>query len=293
MFKPLLCLLSAVVLLSSITPVIKYVFQHSDMHPIGMAGLRVLIGFFFLLPITLLWDRRGGKALAAADTVKLTLLGLLGVASYAIAAWGLLYTSVTHYILIYSLIPSFTTMFSVLWGKEQVRPLKLAGILISFIGCVIAISEGVQDFGTSSEIGDGFVLLFTIMMAAHIVLSSGIVKHVRALPANTWMFGSSSLMLSLLILSLGAMGWPGPPHDNFPPLTIALVVYVGGATAAVFLLRYLSLRSLTPMTVGVYHNLVPVCTILLAYLFLGEGVGGSTIVGGVTIIAGAEFVRRA
>jgi drug/metabolite transporter (DMT)-like permease len=71
-----------------------------------------------------------------------------------------------------------------------------------------------------------------------------------------------------------------------------LVVYVGIATATVFLLRYLSLRSLTPITVGVYHNLVPVCTVLLAYLYLDEGAGSYTIVGGAGIMAGAEVVRR-
>ena len=77
------------------------------------------------------------------------------------------------------------------------------------------------------------------------------------------------------------------------PLTAILVAYVGVATAAVFLLRYVALQSLTPMTVGVYHNLVPVCTILLAYVYLGEVVGASTVLGGASIIAGAEWVRRA
>src|ERR1041385_8240204 len=106
--SPVLCLLGAVVLLSSVTPIIKYVFQYSALHPIGMAGFRVTIGFSFLLLSTLICDRGtvggGATGVGAADMAKLTLLGLLGVASYAVAAWGLLYTSVTHYILIYSLM---------------------------------------------------------------------------------------------------------------------------------------------------------------------------------------------
>jgi drug/metabolite transporter (DMT)-like permease len=179
-----------------------------------------------------------------------------------------------------------------LWRTEEVRPFKVLGILISLLGCVIAISEGVQDVGISVGIGDGLVLLLTMMMAAYMVLSAGIANHLRALPANTLMFGSSSLILSLLVVSLGALGWPGPPLERITPLIILLVVYVGVATATVFLLRYLSLRSLPPITVGVYHNLVPVCTILLACLSLGEEVGSYTIVGGVGIIAGAEVVRR-
>ena len=46
------------------------------------------------------------------------------------------------------------------------------------------------------------------------------------------------------------------------------------------------------MTVGVYHNLVPVLTITIACLCFGEGLERSTIMGGLCIIAGAELVRR-
>ena len=64
------------------------------------------------------------------------------------------------------------------------------------------------------------------------------------------------------------------------------------ATAAVFLLRSRALQSLSPATVGTYHNLIPVCTVLLAYLCLDEALGVSTIIGGLMVITGAEVVRR-
>ncbi|MEP6886991.1 MAG: DMT family transporter [Nitrospirales bacterium] len=289
---PLICLLAAVVLLSSITPTIKYVFQHSDLHPIALASLRVTIGFFVLMLSTMLWDRGGTKEVAGSARVPLILLGLLGVASYAVAAWGLLYTSVTHYILIYSLMPSMTAIFSCLCGKERVSPFKAMGILLSLLGCVIAISDGHHGFGAGSAVGDALVLLFTMMMAAYIVLSAGVVQRVSPLPANTLMFGGSALLLTLVMVLFGVMGWAAPMSDPISPVILVLVVYVGAATAAVFLFRYMSQRSLSPMTVGVYHNLVPVLTIVVACLCFGEGLEGSTIIGGVCIIAGAELVRR-
>src|SRR5262249_56837418 len=78
---PLACLFAVVLLLSSVTLVIKYVFQHSAMQPIGLARFRVLIGFVILLAITLFWDRRGLFSLAIPDLVKLGLLGSLAVLS--------------------------------------------------------------------------------------------------------------------------------------------------------------------------------------------------------------------
>jgi drug/metabolite transporter (DMT)-like permease len=127
-----------------------------------------------------------------------------------------------------------------------------------------------------------------MMMSAHIVLSSGIVKRFGVMVSNTVMFGSSSLLLFL-----GSLEWSEPLHEEVSPLIMASIIYIGCATAAVFLLRYRSLQSLPPATVGTYHNLIPVCTVLMAYGYLGEPLGVQTILGGAMVVAGAELVRRA
>jgi len=285
---PMACLFGVVLLLSSVTLVIKYVFQHSGMQPAGLAWFRVMIGFVSLFAITLFWDRRGLLLLDLSDLVKLGLVGLLGVFSYAIAAWGLMYTSVIHYALIYGLLPSCTSALSVLLGKDHMSPLKVAGIALSLIGCGVAVYHGAPHGETSFQFGDLFVLLFTVMMSGHIVLCSGIVKRFGMMVSNTVMFGSSAL-----VLFLGSLKWSEPQQEQISPLIIASVLYIGCATAAVFLLRYRSLQSLSPATVGTYHNLIPVCTIFLAYLYLDEPLRVQTVLGGAMVVAGAELVRRA
>ena len=284
---PLACLVGVVVLLSSVTPVIKYVFQHSHVQPLGLACFRVMIGFLLLLAITWLWDRRGLLSLSALDLLRLGLIGFLGVFSYVLAAWGLMHTSVVHYALIYGLLPSITAGLSVAFGHDRINLQKGAGILFSLAGCVVALSVAAPHEEATIQFGDLFVLLFTVMMSAHIVFSSGIVKRFGVMVSNTVMFGSSSLLLSL-----GSMPWSDSVQDDSSPLILVSVLYVGCATAAVFLLRCRSLQSLSPATVGTYHNLIPVCTVLLAYVCLGEPLGLSTVLGGIMVIVGAEIVRR-
>jgi len=284
---PLACLVGVVVLLSSVTPVIKYVFQHSHVQPLGLACFRVMIGFLLLLAITWLWDRRGLLSLSAPDLLRLGLIGFLGVFSYTVAAWGLMHTSVVHYALIYGLLPSITAGLSVAFGHDRINLQKGAGILFSLAGCVVALSVAAPHEEATIQFGDLFVLLFTVMMSAHIVFSSGIVKRFGVMVSNTVMFGSSSLLLSL-----GSMPWSDSLQDDSSPLILVSVFYVGCATAAVFLLRCRSLQSLSPATVGTYHNLIPVCTVLLAYACLGEPLGLSTVIGGIMVIIGAEIVRR-
>ena len=284
---PLLCLVGVVLLLSSVAPVIKYVFQHSHLHPIRLASFRVMIGFLALLTITWLWDRRGLMSLSADGLLRLGFVGFLGVFSYTIAAWGLMHTSVVHYSLIYGLLPSCTAALSVLSGHDRMTIPKCLGVLFSLGGCVVAICFAVPDGEAAVHWGDLFVLLFTVMMSAHIVFSSGIVKRFGVMVSNTVMFGSSSLLLLF-----GSMPWSEALQEEASPLIMLSVLYIGCATAAVFLLRCRSLQTLSPATVGTYHNLIPVCTVLLAYVWLGEPLGLSTVIGGIMVILGAEVVRR-
>jgi drug/metabolite transporter (DMT)-like permease len=246
-----------------------------------------MIGFLLLLSMTWLLDRRGLLSLSLGDLVRLGSIGFLGVFSYAIAAWGLMNTSVVHYALIYGLLPSVTAALSVLFGHDRLTIAKGIGIVVSLAGCVVALAVATPRGEAAFQFGDWFVLLFTVMMSAHIVCSSGIVKRFGVMVTNTVMFGSSSLLLSF-----GSMAWPNGGQDDPSPLVVVSVFYIGFATAAVFLLRCRSLQSLSPATVGTYHNLVPICTVVLAFLCLDEPLRVGTIVGGLMVVVGAEVVRR-
>ncbi len=215
-------------------------------------------------------------------------MGFLGVFSYAVSAYGLMQTSVTHYALIYSLLPSSTAMLSSLLGKERLGGIKLTGIALSLMGCVIAVTGEVSSAELSFRVGDVYVLLFTVMMSAHIVFSAGIVKRFGVMVSNTVMFG-----VSAVLLLASSWQWTEPQHNDLSPLIVTSFIYVGFATAGVFLLRCRLLQPLPPATVGTFHNLIPIATIMLAYLFLGESIGVQTFFGATAVVIGAELARRA
>ena len=286
---PMLCLLGVVALLSSITPTVKYVYQHSGLNFLDVASGRIVIGFLFLAAITASLDWRGLRALRLSECTQLGTVGALGVGSYAVAAWGLMHTSVTHYALVYSLLPTFTALFS--WGLGKDRPslFSLLGILLSWIGCVIALFPGFEAGTIGFGMGDAFVLLFTAMMAAHIVLSAPIVRRHGLLTANTAMFGTSALLVSGCSVAWGST----VPHVDVSWDVWGAVFFIGLGTAGVFLLRCQSLKTLTPATVGAYHNLIPIATIILAHVSLDEPLTTQTMIGACAVVLGTEVVRRA
>ena len=285
---PVLCLLGVVALLSSITPTMKYVFEHSTLTFLSVAGCRIVIGFLFLAAVSACLDRRGLRSLSLADGARFGVLGLLGVGSYVVAAYGLLYTNVTHYALIYSLLPTVTALFSWCLGQDRLTGSSLVGIVLSWIGCLVALipdlERGIAQFGA----GDLLVLLFTVMMAAHLVFSLQIVRRHGVLTANTAMFGAAAVLISGCAV---AWGEPASPRDASWSIWGA-VLFISLGTASVFLLRCCSLQSLTPATVGAYHNFIPICTIGIAHVSLGEPLTSRTMLGALAVLVGTELVRR-
>ncbi len=276
-----------IVLVSAITPAIKYTLQHHAVDFLQVAASRIVIGFLVLAGITLWFDSKGIRALTARDLRKLAVLALLGVGGYPIAAWGLVHSSVTHFAIIYSLLPTFTTLLSIARGKDHSGIATMVGLLVSWAGGLVVLA-GPSGPGMAWGVGDALILLFTLMMSCYLVLSPGTIKRVGVWTANTTMFG----MISIVMLS-GEAARNTVPSASLSPMLLGLLLFIGTATAGVFVLRSRALQSLSPAVVGAYHNLIPIGTIGLAALWLNETVTVSTLVGALAVVAGTELVRRA
>lgn len=286
---PLLCLLAAIILLSTVAPAMKLVFLQGQITPLGMVTAKLTAAAMILVAAALFLEERELQLLNRADLVRLSLLGLLGVGlPHAIAAWGLQLTTATHYILISTLATTFTSLFGLLHKNEKIVPMMLLGLLVSFAGGLIAVSENLQQSASNLLFGDALIFLFMILMSAQLLLHSATAKRCGILTANSVMFGSSALAL----LTVGML-WPGPARERLSVVSLAWLMYIGIATGAVFLLRYLALRSVAPAAAGALQYLAPVSAVLLASVFLGEALELHTVIGGVLILSGVELVRRA
>ncbi len=286
---PLLSLLAAIILLSTVAPAMKLVFLKSHITPFGLVTARLTAAAIILVAAALFLEERELQLLSRSDLMRLSLLGLLGVGlPHAIAAWGLQLTTATHYILISMLAASFTSLFGLLYKNEKIASMALVGLLVSCAGGLIAVSEDLHQSTSDLLIGDALVFLFVILMSTQLLLHWASAKRCGILTANSVMFMSSALAF----LTVGML-LPGPSREHLSVVSLAWLMYIGIATGAVFLLRYLALRSVTPATAGVLHYLAPVSAVLLASVFLGEAVGLHTIIGGVLILSGVELVRRA
>lgn len=288
-YSPYVCLLFIIGLLGTVTPVMKFVFDGSHVDPVTVATLRTLIGFIILFPVAACRDLGAILRLTRRDIVELSALGALGIGSYLVAATGLYYTTVTHYVLIYSLLPGWTAVFMAALRHRSLTPLTVTGIALSFLGCTLAMTTSdSNDVGLSMAAGDGLVLLFTIMLALYLVGSRDITKRLGTLTSTTIMFGTTGVLMIA-----EACAWATPASAVLSLSTLMALGYIGVATAAVFLLRAQALKTLPPTTVASFHNLIPVCTLIVADVWLGEPLQGATLLGAAIILTGLEMLRRA
>ena len=275
-----------VLLLGSISPVMKYLLTQTPLSPVGLTFSRVTIALVILMMVALLTEQNPFRAILREDLALLGLLGVWGIAAaYLVAAWGLLYTPVSHYVLIYSVMPCMTLLFSRLAGRETITGRKVLGCIISCLGCLLSIKDSFAPF-RQAILGDALILLFTILLAGHLVMSAGVVARYGAITANTIMFGSAVAALSPTALTTA---WV---PQSLTGTTVTLMLYLGVATGLVYVCRYLALQVLTPAFVGAFHDLVPVCSIWLAAVWLAEPVHAETVAAALMILAGLAVLRN-
>ena len=117
-----------------------------------VAALRTIIPFAVLFPIAACRNRVVLMSLRRRDLKELSALGVLGIGSYLVAATGLSYTTVTHYVLIYSLLPGCTAILMAVLKHRRLTTLTITGIVLSFLGCVVAVTT---KRGTGNRVGGG------------------------------------------------------------------------------------------------------------------------------------------
>jgi drug/metabolite transporter (DMT)-like permease len=191
------------------------------------------------------------------------------------------------------LIPIWSAILAALFLRERFGPLKLAGLVLGFLGAVIVVTRGRLDprlFALPSTRGDLLVLASTLNWAFYTILSTGTIRRVGSVMATTgsMFFGA----LFFLPLFLWHRGWTEYAH--LTPVGVLAVAFLGlGCSGVAYLLWYSALGATDAGKVSAFLYLEPLVTLAAAVALLGEEVGVATVVGGLVVMAGVALVQRA
>ena len=182
--------------------------------------------------------------------------------------------------LMISSAPIFVVIAARIVLKEKVRLWSWIGILISFGGiAVIALSQ-TEDY--TINIGVVLLLMAAITSGGHNVLQRIITRKYTALEATTY----SILFATLFMLFFTPALIRELPYSNLTVNIIMIYLGIVPAGIAYFLWGYALSKAKNASSVGVFLYLLPVSSVLIGYLWLGEVLSLWAILGGAIVIGG-------
>ncbi len=238
--------------------------------PLALAFWRWFFAFLLLLPWG--WPRvRAQWPLVRRQWKLLAWLALSSVTAYnSLLYVALTTTTAVNATLVSAAIPVAIVALSRLWLKERIGPVQGGGILLSLAGVLLVIAHGelTSLLGLRLHEGDLWALAAVVSWALFSVTLRRFPTGLAPLALLTVQVGLGTLFILPLYLGELALG-----HGfAVTAKAVGLIAYVAVLPSLVaYGLWNKGVADLGANIAGLYTNLIPVFTALLAVPLLGEG----------------------
>jgi len=251
----------------------------------GLGALVILLPFWW-------WQEHSSMKWRCRDLGILTVLGVGVVGNHLLILYGLHYIDAGAAGVIIGASPAITALLSSLILKDVPFSRVWVGCAVSFVG--VAFVSGVNASNTSGEspvLGGTLVVLALVSWALYTIGSRRVMERMSPLTVNwTTLFISILIQIPLLwtdhkvldsgISNIPVFGW------------MALVYVIVFATALGQQTWLYGVSEIGPSRAGVFTNLIPVSSLILSLLILGEVFDFVKAIGIVLVLSGVWLVTR-
>jgi drug/metabolite transporter (DMT)-like permease len=260
--------------------------------PATIVWIRFAIGVAILGATVL---SRGQFALPQrSDVAYLALLGFIGVTFHQwLQATGLQTAQATTTAWIVASTPVFIAILGWMVLKERFSWLRIAGIVLAAAGVLTVVSKGnlgALVSGQEGTIGDFLIFISAINWAVYTVLAR---RELARHPAARMMF--YVMLFGWLFTTVWIFGF-GPGLSEMAGLSVrvwAAILVLGIFGSGLAYVAYNdALQALPASQLGVFLNIEPLVTTLLAAAMIGETITPVTLIGGAVILLGVYLVNR-
>ncbi|MFD5628964.1 DMT family transporter [Streptomyces sp. NPDC127072] len=254
----------------------------------------LVLRFAVVLPVLVVAGWRSLRVLTVAQWRGAGLLGLILSGIFLLETYGVVHTSATNAGLIISLTMIFTPLAEA--AVTRVRPPRafLAAAGVSVLGVVLLTQSG--GF-TSPSSGDLLMLLAALARTVH-VLAMSRVKSVRgadALSLTTVQLGSAvGVFVVLAVFLRGSGSTPWSAAADFGAREWAGLLFLSVfCTLFAFFVQMWAVRRTSPSRVSLLLGTEPLWAAAAGIALGGERLGALGLLGGVLVLAGTGWGRRA
>ena len=199
-------------------------------------------------------------------------------------------TSASNASLMYSTVPIFVALLSISLKYEKVYYLTWIGIIISFIGIILILSNSQESIGFSRSTltGDILILITSFCWSAFTVFAKPLIDKTSVIKvvAVTFIFGAVFLIPTgipdFITMDWSAISWSGWGLLFFSFFFANVLGYI---------IWFYAVSKVGNVQTAIFQNMVPVFAVIIAAVFLHERMAPQQVVGGLGIIGGI-FVTR-
>lgn len=258
--------------------------------PGSIALGRMVVGSVCLAAVVVWSRRRPGRALrrlGRSDWVRIVVIGILWYAVYMLALnTGERRVDAGTSAMLVQLSPILIAVLAAIFLGERFTRWLVLGLLLAFAG-VVVISLGTSDGGGRDLLGVVLCLVAAVAYSVSLVLQKPLSGRFSALQL-TW--------LACTVGTIVMLPWLGQliaDVRHAPASSTLWVVYLGVFPTAVAFTTYgYGLSHLPASRLGIATYVVPVITVVLAWVLLGETPPALAYVGGAIALAGVALSRR-
>lgn len=240
----------------------------------------------------LLFQTRSAFRISIRDIPAITVLGVVGiVATLWFLLQALTYTTVTSTALIGATAPIMTAVAAALVFKERLPRVAYFGVVLSFAGVVLLITDGRIVALRELSFNRGDLLMFGNVVSSAIYALT--IKKLSAKYASltlTFYMTIAAIVALLLLVDFDQVRQVPSASGT----SIWALAYLGIVTSAIgyFLYNYtVKIVGPTVMSCTVF-SAMPVFVMVLAWVFLGEVITSFEVISSVLISVGLFFVLR-
>jgi drug/metabolite transporter (DMT)-like permease len=256
-----------------------------DITPIALTFWRWLLALAILLPLSAAEMRREWRPILHSWKL-IVALSVSGITTYTICVYeAVRITSAVNAALFLATLPLMIVVASWLLNRDRITRNQMLGMAISFGGAVVIVAHGSLALllALHFNIGDLWMLAAVPLWAIYAVLQ----RH-RPAAISPLTLVTVSIAAALLLLT-PAYVWEAT-HGGHTQWSIGSMFAVGYtavlASAVSYVLWNRGAAVLGPNRAGIYINLIPVFSALLAVLILGETLAVYHIIGATLVACG-------
>lgn len=260
----------------------------SGLAPIIIMTVRFTFAFIFLMIFHLLFSKEKFRVLnqlTSKDWIHIVAQALCAGALFNILLlFGLKQTSASMAGIITSALPAIVAIFSIIFLKERLTIFTTLCILFALIGLIIINAHSFLVGSGGRLYGDIIILISLLPEAAYYVLAK-IYKNKIPVFLISALMNAINIPIFLLIGYFGHYSWP----HSFSLHQMSLLLTIGIASAFFYVFWFLGCKKIHGTSAGLSTAFMPIATLIIAWLFLGESITLIQMIGMLLVILSIFF----